>query len=428
MSAKLMIKQFFKKDFTKNILMLSTGSAIAAFVSFVFSPVITRFFSPENFGLFSLFTTVVLVISQIVTLRYERAIMLPPEENDSSSLYDLCIKLSLSACFIFVIIFLLIDTKFIFTYFGIVKLCPYRFVIIAVIFLTSFSASAIALLNKRKKYSVLSKSKILLSLTSTAGKLLFGFKGLVSMGLILGFLAGVVINSAYLFFNIVKLKNNKNSVKSIKAMAARYIEFPKFILFSDITNILSHNIHIILLLKFYNAETVGIVAFASTLIKVPLSLLSSSFSQVYYQKISEIFETKKLKLIHKKSIQFLFSMALVVIIILFLIPNHAVSYIFGDKWNELGAYLPYLGIWFAFGLASSPISTIFFKLEKLKFIAFYNLFNLLVTVLVIYTCAHLNYAPLKTVLILSLIKAAMYLFYSLYGYICIGKVDLSKLK
>ncbi len=66
-----------KNKSSRNILTLMTGSTIAQAIPIAISPILTRLYTPEDFGVLALFTSLVTIFSVISTGRYEFAIMLP---------------------------------------------------------------------------------------------------------------------------------------------------------------------------------------------------------------------------------------------------------------------------------------------------------------------------------------------------------------
>jgi hypothetical protein len=62
---------------------LTTGSAIAFGVSILASPITSRLFGPEEFGLAALFMSGATILGAIAFLRYEMAIVLPKRGNFS---------------------------------------------------------------------------------------------------------------------------------------------------------------------------------------------------------------------------------------------------------------------------------------------------------------------------------------------------------
>ena len=72
-------KQPFKSEFTRHVLILMTGTIAGQALVFLFSPVITRLFSPDDFSTLELYTMLTTIGVVVVTGKYEFAIMHPKE-------------------------------------------------------------------------------------------------------------------------------------------------------------------------------------------------------------------------------------------------------------------------------------------------------------------------------------------------------------
>ena len=75
-----------KSEFNLNVLTLMLGTTIAQAIPIIISPILTRIYSPEEFGSLILFMSIVSILSVIVSLRYEKAIVQPLSDEDAISL------------------------------------------------------------------------------------------------------------------------------------------------------------------------------------------------------------------------------------------------------------------------------------------------------------------------------------------------------
>ena len=79
-----MIKKIIpKSDFSRNVLTLMTGTSIAQAIPIAISPILTRIYTPDDFGIFALYMSIASIIAVIATGRYELAMMLPKKDSDA---------------------------------------------------------------------------------------------------------------------------------------------------------------------------------------------------------------------------------------------------------------------------------------------------------------------------------------------------------
>ena len=87
-------KKPFQGEFTKHVLTLMTGTIAGQALVFLFSPVITRLFTPDDFTTLELYTMITTVGVVVVTGKYEFAIMHPKDKEDARHILGLSIGLA----------------------------------------------------------------------------------------------------------------------------------------------------------------------------------------------------------------------------------------------------------------------------------------------------------------------------------------------
>ena len=76
-----------KKSFGRDVGKLVTGTIIAQAVGICLTPVITRIFSPEIYGVASVFISIVSIQTVISCMRYELAILLPKNQKEAGGCF-----------------------------------------------------------------------------------------------------------------------------------------------------------------------------------------------------------------------------------------------------------------------------------------------------------------------------------------------------
>src|SRR5699024_12262382 len=92
---KLFIDKLFKSSFVKNVAIMATGTAGAQALNMILSPIITRLYGPEAFGVLSTFVALTSVIIPIAALSYPIAIVLPKNDKNAKRLIRLSLLITL---------------------------------------------------------------------------------------------------------------------------------------------------------------------------------------------------------------------------------------------------------------------------------------------------------------------------------------------
>ena len=73
-----------EKSFSKKIITLISGTVGTYFFPIIFSPLLTRIYTPDEFALFTIYITAVQIISVVSTLKYELGIPLVKNYQEKS--------------------------------------------------------------------------------------------------------------------------------------------------------------------------------------------------------------------------------------------------------------------------------------------------------------------------------------------------------
>lgn len=344
-----------KSEFNKNVIKLMTGTTIAQIIAFLSQPLLTRLFTPIEYGLYSSIQSFIIVFSAVAALCYERAIVLVEDDDDALSLAALSCKCII--VFSFVIILLMIIPGLWHSLFA-MQLKWYYFLVIPVwAFAVAINNVFINLNTRFKLFSLLSKRQIKSSLILAiiqlgSGFLKFGIFGLLFANCV------AVIYSVYItsqgFFNRTLNKINNNS----KSLMFKYKSFPIYQLPSIFLDTLSAQMAVILLNKLLGPAIAGQYALANKVLMVPLMLIGSAFAQVFYQEFATRYynnDNPRVFLINtwKK----LFLLGILPGLILFVWGQPLFIFIFGSHWQMAGWFAQYLSIMAFIMLISSPTST-----------------------------------------------------------------------
>ena len=89
-------KIFSKSEFVKNTLTLTLGTSIDQFLPLLFYPVLSRIFTPNDFGLLATITSITAILTVVSTGKYEFSILIADTKQDAADIVGLIILLSAS--------------------------------------------------------------------------------------------------------------------------------------------------------------------------------------------------------------------------------------------------------------------------------------------------------------------------------------------
>ena len=201
-----MLKRFKpKSEFNRNILTLLTGTTIAQAIPIAISPILTRIYTPEDFGIFAIFLAITLIIGSIANGRYELAIMIPKKDEDAINIFALGFIITTSISFTLLILVLIFKTYFTYLLKNEEIGVWLYFVPISVFFFGIFNI--LNYFNNRKKnYKDISNANILKSIVAAIIQLSIGLIQQGATGLISGQIISQFFANTKLLKNIIKDK------------------------------------------------------------------------------------------------------------------------------------------------------------------------------------------------------------------------------
>jgi len=408
-----------KSEFSRNVLTLMTGTTIAQAIPIAISPILTRIYTPEDFGVFALYMSVASILSVVATGRYELAIMLPKKDEDAINIVALSIAISFLVSFIaFLVVFFFNDsiTKLL----GNPEISSWLYFIPLSVLLTGIYQSFNYWGNRKKEYKILATSRVIRSGTMSASNLAFGFGGFGSGGLIGSSILGQGVASIVL--GKIVYKKDKDyfcSINKLKmfALIKKYKKFPLVNLFHAFVNILKENIVNIFIAIKYTQTLLGYYYFMLRLMKMPFSILGSSLSQVFYKEaVSEFNKCKNIQSLVLKFIIKLFFIACFPIIFLYFYSEELFVFIFGKEWLISGIFAKNISLYILLHFIASPLGMVPLIVGKQEEALIWGIFETIIFVLV-YIVSYMVFHDLKiTLIMLSIIMSIFFIIYFIWIY------------
>lgn len=402
-----------KSEFSRNVLTLMTGTTIAQAIPIAISPILTRIYTPENFGVFALFIAISSIFGSIANGRYELAIMLPKKDEDAINIFALgfIITCVLSLLLLFLIIFF--HDYFIYLLGNDDISIWLYFVPISVFFIGSFNI--LNYFNTRKKYyKDIANTIIIKSIITAVIQLGFGLIKSGVGGLVSGQLISQIFANMRLLKNIIEKKILISSISKVKiiALSKRYKDFPKFSILAILANTLSFHLTNILISSYFSLSTLGFYSLVQRLLGMPSSLIGNSIGQVFFQEASkEKEETGKAINSFTNTLIKLLIIGIPSFGILFFIVEDLFAFVFGEKWRQAGIYAKIILPLFLVQFIVRPLMIIDTVFEKQKFYLTSQIFYFIMIMIILYLNKNLSFDNvLYDIMVYSSVYYLVYLY------------------
>lgn len=404
-----------KSEFNRNVLILTSGTAIAQAIPVLISPVLTRIYSPSDFGALALFISITSIVSVISCGRYELAIMLPEKDEDAIHVAAVAFIFNLFISAIFMIFLLLFGPWFLKvikaeSLGGWIYLAPFTVFFMGIYNILNYTN------NRMKLYKDMSRATVYKSIAGSVVQVALGFLKAGVTGLISGQIISQITANLKLFKNVKQTGLLKHFDKEkIKQMAKRYVKFPKYDMGSGLLNISSNQIPVLLLSYFFNPAIVGFYMLSQRVITIPMTLVGSSIGQVFYQQTSEqINNLEKIKTITETTFKKLVIISVIPFSLIFCFGDFIFKYIFGEEWILAGKYARFLSPWMFFVFITSPMTNLLMTLGKLKAGFLFNLLIFISRISAIYFSALIFSDAQKTIALYGVVGLVFWFVFCFY--------------
>lgn len=413
----MFVRKFKENDFAKNILTLLTGTTAAQIIPFAVSPVLTRLYSPDDFGVLALFFSICSILSVVAAGRYELSIVIPEKDEEAANIVALAIWISVFFALFMQIVFAVFNSG-IASLLGNESISFWLYFVPLVVFMMSLYNILRYFSIRIKDFKNVAVTRAVKSAAGAFIKLGLGFAGFTSGGLVAGEVASHFFGNTSLVRNVYRRKELFSGVNRAKMVeeAKKYSDFPKFSLPGALSNALSLNLNSFFLTSLFSLAVLGQYALVNKAVSVPLTLLGSSVSDAYFQRAArERNETGSAKNAFIQSAKYLSFIAVPVFLVLFFFGNEFFAFVFGESWRIAGSYAKILSFLVAVRLVASPLSVTMSTFEKQKTSLMLTLLQLVLMVVVFVVSTVFSLEMEK---FLMLYTALMTLYYVLMLTVC----------
>ncbi len=356
-----------QSPFARNVLVVMSGSAIAQALGFALSPVISRLFSPADFGVFGSFNAVITVIGAAATLEYSKAIVLPKDNLEAFHLF-------LASCLSTVGVTLLCLLTCCFLP-GTVNGWMHTTggwalaLLVVATLATGLNAACYSWCVRAKEFSRTSEAQVLRSVSGNSlqigsGLAHLGAGGLVASNLIADSLATLSLGRTVL--RDWPALRGSVSWRGLISVIREYRDFPLYSSPQYIVNSLSSGLAVLLLTRYYGLAVAGSYAFGARMIQVPMGFILEALRQVIYQKASEAEQDgKKLGPLYLKTTVGLFTIAAVPVLVIVVCAPSVFAWVFGSQWRGAGEFGRWIVLWMWLVFSNLP-AVIFARIIRIQ--------------------------------------------------------------
>jgi len=361
------VKQILPRSrFARNVSVLAGGTAAGQIIVIAASPILTRLYSPEDFGLLAVFSALIGMLGVIASLRYQLAIPLPEDDKDARSLVELSSFVVLAMTLILMLVVILLGDM-IAKRLNAPLLADYMWLLPVGLFLTGIYQVFSYLAIRQSAVGALAKTKVSQATVMTAVQLA-GF-ALGPLALLLGRIFG---QSAGIF-TLSRATRSKYDSQSapeeslrqrLTKVGSRYRSFPLVSTWTGLASAGASNLPPLLIASFFGPMAAGLFALTHRVLSQPMAVLGKAVGDVFYREAAQAHRKNVLKQIVDNVYVKLVTLAMPITTTIFLVAPESFILIFGEQWKQAGELARWVSVWLFFQFIALPPTRVYPILER----------------------------------------------------------------
>ena len=348
-------RNYFAGSFARNAGTLTLGTMIAQGIGIAVTPILSRIFTPEDYGLLALFSAVTAITATLVTLSYPIRIMLPDHNNDADKIVVLSLVLSFGIG-ILLLFMVMITPVGLIELIGLGKINSWLPIAVMAGTATAVIGIITYWLNRHAQYKKMASLRVVQAVINACLGLLMGLL-FIDDGLLYAQTICLLLTALF-FVYFGSLMINPQSFRNLLYTAKIHNTAPRFIFPTAFTDVLTSQLPFILITQWYAAESAGYFRMAYSLLAIPGALVGGAIAQVFYQRYAAAWpDALAAKALLFKTWKVLTLLGIFPLLIILIFGKEIFSLVLGAQWSEAGMMASVLSPMVFFSLVHSPTST-----------------------------------------------------------------------
>ena len=349
-------RQAFKKvwhsRFARSVAILASGTAAAQAITMAFSPLITRLYGPEVFGLLGVFVTLISILAPIAALTYPIAIILPKKDSHAMGIAKLAFSIALIVSTITAIVLFFLGDLLLRLVKSDALLDYIMLVPLAMMFAAMLQINQQWLIRK-KQFKLTAKIAIAQAFIISSTQAIFGWLNPIPAVLIIIATFSAILHA---FMMLIGIKYNPSAQatmlphdlpEKISQLAKNYKEFVIYRTPQVFMNAVSQSLPILMLASFFGPTASGFYTIGKMVLGMPSTLISKSMGDVFYPRITEAaHKNENLTSLVSRATFALAMIGFIPFAIVIISGPYLFGVVFGSEWVMAGEYARWLAFWF----------------------------------------------------------------------------------
>jgi O-antigen/teichoic acid export membrane protein len=334
---------FQLQGFRLKVLQVAGGTAVAQGLLVLASPVLTRLYTPADFGALVVYMSLLALLVILASLRYEFALPIPEDDAEAVDLLAVCMLLVVvTASLSSLVLYLLRERVVAWT--GVPALGPYLWLVPVSIFGVGFYQVFNCWAIRKGGYARIARTKVTQSVTQVALQVGVGTVVKGPLGLLLGHAVGRSNGTRTLA--MLDWRNDLARLRQVRwagmwRAMVRFRRFPVIASSTALMNTCNLRMPALLLAVYFGPAVAGWFALAQRVFALPSSVIGESVAQVYFGEVAATVnrDAGGLMVLFRGTLRRMFLLGLPLMLAAMAAGWFLFPVLFGRNWREAGIFV-----------------------------------------------------------------------------------------
>ena len=346
--------------------MLASGTAAGQTIVVLASPILTRLYTPDDFGVLAVYAAFLAILTVVASLRYQLAIPLPRSDGTAANILALSLMCVVGVTVTVTLLVALLGSSIV-GWTNTPMVAPYLWLLPVGVALGGAYQSLNYWAIRKRAFTRIASTKLQQGGGMVVTQIGLGLAQLGPLGLILG----QVVGQAAGLTNLARSawRDDHSALIRIRAVrvrwvARRYRRFPFYSTWSALANTAGSQLPLVLFAALFSPAVAGLYLLAYLVLGMPMSLLGQAIGQVFVPGAAEARRENKLDTFTLRTFSGLVRIGLGPIVLVAITAPELFAFVFGAEWRDAGIYAQWMALWLATVFISSPLSNLISITER----------------------------------------------------------------
>lgn len=408
-------------SFLRSVLLLIGGTSFAHAITAVALPILTRLYTPADFSLLAVFSSLLSIISVAACLRLDVAIPMPEHDREAFKLLVLALasSLGISSVVAAIVVFF---PSLVSEALGRADIEPYLWLLPIGILLAGSYSTLQNWFVRDKQFLLIARSRVVQSAACAGTQI--GLAGVAStpIGLFVGHLLNTGSACVGLGYRLLCQERRKQYAKGLdwaglKRTWCDYSRFPKYSTWEALCNSAAIQVPIIMVAALAAGPEAGYLLLAMSVMQAPMALFGTAIGQVYLSRAPQQYRDGRLGEFTAEILCGLIKAGVGPLLAAGILAPIIFGLIFGEGWARAGVLVAWMTPWFVMQFLAAPISMAIHVTGHQRAAFILQGFGLLLRVLMVWAAAQMSSRPVSEAYAIS-----GFIFYLVYIFLILRSV------